>query len=111
MGRGKISYVDVSIDGGISWNQAKLSGPADTKSMHRFYYEFEWQGQQLLLQSRAQDDTGYVQPTKDQLRSVRGENSIYHNNGIQTWAIDKNGIAENVEVSCLVQIVMKTIMA
>ena len=98
-GRGKISYVDVSIDGGISWNQAKLSGPADTKSMHRFYYEFEWQGQQLLLQSRAQDDTGYVQPTKDQLRSVRGENSIYHNNGIQTWAIDKNGIAENVEVS------------
>ena len=98
-GRGKISHVDVSIDGGISWNQAKLSGPADTKSMHRFYYEFEWQGQQLLLQSRAQDDTGYVQPTKDQLRSVRGENSIYHNNGIQTWAIDKNGIAENVEVS------------
>ena len=88
-GRGKISHVDVSIDGGISWNQAKLSGPADTKSMHRFYYEFEWQGQQLLLQSRAQDDTGYVQPTKDQLRSVRGENSIYHNNGIQTWAIDK----------------------
>ena len=98
-GRGKISHVDVSIDGGISWNQAKLSGPADTKSMHRFYYEFEWQGQQSLLQSRAQDDTGYVQPTKDQLRSVRGENSIYHNNGIQTWAIDKNGIAENVEVS------------
>ena len=98
-GRGKISHVDVSIDGGISWNQAKLSGPADTKSMHRFYYEFEWQGQQLLLQSRAQDNTGYVQPTKDQLRSVRGENSIYHNNGIQTWAIDKNGIAENVEVS------------
>ena len=98
-GRGKISHVDVSIDGGISWNQAKLSGPADTKSMHRFYYEFEWRGQQLLLQSRAQDDTGYVQPTKDQLRSVRGENSIYHNNGIQTWAIDKNGIAENVEVS------------
>ena len=98
-GRGKISHVDVSIDGGVSWNQAKLSGPADTKSMHRFYYEFEWQGQQLLLQSRAQDDTGYVQPTKDQLRSVRGENSIYHNNGIQTWAIDKNGIAENVEVS------------
>ena len=98
-GRGKISHVDVSIDGGVSWNQAKLSGPADTKSMHRFYYEFEWQGQQLLLQSRAQDDTGYVQPTKNQLRSVRGENSIYHNNGIQTWAIDKNGIAENVEVS------------
>ena len=98
-GRGKISQVDVSIDGGISWNEARLSGPAHTKSMHRFYYEFDWNGQQLLLQSRAQDDTGYVQPTKDQLRSVRGENSIYHNNGIQTWAVDKNGVTENVEVS------------
>ena len=98
-GRGKISRVDISIDGGINWNEARISGPADSKSMHRFYYEFDWNGQQLLLQSRAQDDTGYVQPTKDQLRSVRGTNSIYHNNGIQTWAVDKNGATENVEVS------------
>ena len=98
-GRGKISRVDVSIDGGISWNEARINGPANSKSMHRFYYEFDWNGQQLLLQSRAQDDTGYVQPTKDQLRSIRGENSIYHNNGIQTWAVDRNGITENVEVS------------
>ena len=98
-GRGKISRVDISIDGGINWNEARISGPADSKSMHRFYYEFDWSGQRLLLQSRAQDDTGYVQPTKDQLRSVRGTNSIYHNNGIQTWAVDKNGATENVEVS------------
>ncbi len=98
-GRGKISRVDISIDGGINWNEARISGPADSKSMHRFYYEFDWNGQRLLLQSRAQDDTGYVQPTKDQLRSVRGTNSIYHNNGIQTWAVDKNGATENVEVS------------
>ena len=98
-GRGKIQKVDVSIDGGVNWAEARLSGPADTKSMHRFYFEFNWDGKPLLLQSRAMDDTGYVQPTKDQLRSIRGENSIYHNNGIQTWAVDKDGIAENVEVS------------
>ena len=98
-GRGKIQKVDVSIDGGVNWAEARLSGPADTKSMHRFYFEFNWDGKPLLLQSRAIDDTGYVQPTKDQLRSIRGENSIYHNNGIQTWAVDKDGIAENVEVS------------
>ena len=98
-GRGKIQKVDVSIDGGINWAEARLSGPADTKSMHRFYFEFNWDGKPLLLQSRAMDDSGYVQPTKDQLRSIRGENSIYHNNGIQTWALDKDGIAENVEVS------------
>ena len=53
----------------------------------------------LLLQSRAYDETGYVQPTKDELRAVRGENSIYHNNGIQTWHVMANGGVENVEIS------------
>ena len=76
-----------------------MSGPSFDKSMHRFYYEFDWDGGPLLLQSRAHDSTGYVQPTKDQLREVRGVNSIYHNNGIQTWAIDEKGRAENVEIS------------
>ena len=45
------------------------------------------------------DSTGYVQPTKNELRAVRGENSIYHNNGIQTWHVRANGEAENVEIS------------
>ncbi len=29
----------------------------------------------------------------------RGVNSIYHNNGIQTWYVNEKGIAENVEIS------------
>jgi sulfane dehydrogenase subunit SoxC len=45
------------------------------------------------------DETGYVQPTKAQLRETRGENAVYHNNCIQTWAVNEQGIAENVEVS------------
>ena len=53
----------------------------------------------LLIQSRAIDETGYIQPTKDELRAVRGENSIYHNNGIQTWHVRDNGEVENVEIS------------
>jgi sulfane dehydrogenase subunit SoxC len=97
-GRGTIPRVDVTLDGGMNWHQARMSGPSLDKSMHRFYYEFDWDGSPLLLQSRAHDSTGYVQPTKEMLREVRGENSIYHNNGIQTWAIDENGQAENVEV-------------
>ena len=98
-GRGTIPRVDVSIDGGANWSKARMSGPSFDKSMHRFYYEFDWDGRPLLLQSRAHDSTGYVQPTKNQLREVRGVNSIYHNNGIQTWAVDEKGRAENVEVS------------
>ena len=98
-GRGTIPRVDVTIDGGINWMQARMDGPSLDKSMHRFYYEIDWDGAPLLLQSRAHDSTGYVQPTKDQLRSVRGLNSIYHNNGIQTWAVNSDGVAENVEIS------------
>ncbi|TLP46868.1 sulfite dehydrogenase [Cohaesibacter sp. CAU 1516] len=98
-GRGTIPQVDVTIDGGITWHKARISGPSLDKSMHRFYYEFDWDGKPLLLQSRAHDSTGYVQPTKDQLRKFRGVNSIYHNNGIQTWAVNEEGQAENVEIS------------
>ena len=98
-GRGTIPRVDVTIDGGKNWHQARMDGPSLNKSMHRFYYEFEWDGSPLLLQSRAMDSTGYVQPTKNELRAIRGENSIYHNNGIQTWYVNENGEAENVEIS------------
>ena len=98
-GRGTIPRVDVSIDGGANWVQARMDGPSLDKSMHRFYHDFVWDGQPMLLQSRAHDSTGYIQPTKDALRKVRGENSIYHNNGIQTWYVDEQGVAENVEVS------------
>ncbi len=98
-GRGTIKEVHVTKDGGRNWHQARIDGPSWDKSMHRFYYEFDWDGSPLLLQSRAIDSTGYVQPTKNELRAVRGENSIYHNNGIQTWHVNVNGEAENVEIS------------
>lgn len=98
-GLGTIPQVDVTIDGGVNWHKARISGPSLDKSMHRFYFEFDWDGKPLYLQSRAHDSTGYVQPTKDQLRKVRGVNSIYHNNGIQTWYVNEEGVAENVEIS------------
>lgn len=98
-GQGRIKRVDVSIDGGRNWKTARLDGPSMSKSIHRFYYDFDWDGKELLLQSRAIDEFGNVQPTKDELRSARGVNSIYHNNAIQTWQIKNDGTAENVEVS------------
>lgn len=98
-GRGTIPRVDVTIDGGKNWHEGRMSGPSLNKSMHRFYFEFDWDGSPLLIQSRAHDSTGYVQPTKAELREIRGENSIYHNNGIQTWYINEKGEAENVEIS------------
>ncbi|MBT3139553.1 sulfite dehydrogenase [Phaeobacter gallaeciensis] len=98
-GRGAISGVDVSIDGGKTWKEARLAAPGQGKALTRFYLDHVWDGSEMLLQSRARDTTGYVQPTKDQLREVRGLNSIYHNNCIQTWWVKATGEAENVEVS------------
>ena len=98
-GHGAIRRVDVSTDGGISWQTARLSREGESKALSRFYLDVDWDGSEMLLQSRAMDETGYVQPTKDQLREVRGLNSVYHNNGIQTWHVKTSGEAENVEVS------------
>ncbi|MCC5963376.1 MAG: sulfite dehydrogenase [Rhodobacteraceae bacterium] len=97
-GLGRIARVDVSLDGGANWQEARLAGEPGDKALTRFYVDHEWDGQPMYLQSRAVDETGYVQPTKDQLREIRGVNSIYHNNGIQTWYVNENGEAENVEI-------------
>jgi sulfane dehydrogenase subunit SoxC len=98
-GRGTVTRVDVTLDGGRNWQEARIDGPVLDRSMTRFYVDFDWQGKELMIQSRAHDSTGYVQPTKDELRKIRGVNSIYHNNGIQTWLVRANGETENVEVA------------
>lgn len=98
-GNGAIKRVDVSIDGGANWTTARLAQPGQKMAMTRFYLDIDWDGTEMFLQSRAIDDTGYVQPTKTQLREVRGLNSVYHNNAIQTWWVRDTGEAENVEVS------------
>ena len=98
-GRGTVDRVDITLDGGKNWRRARLDGLNLPRALSRFYFEFTWNGEPLLLQSRAVDSTGYVQPTKDELRAVRGRNSIYHNNGIQTWHVAPGGKVENVEIS------------
>jgi len=98
-GNGRIKRVDVTTDGGRNWKTARIDGPSLPKALHRFYLDIDWDGSDLLLQSRAIDEAGFVQPTKNELRLARGENSIYHNNGIQTWHVKADGAVENVEVS------------
>jgi sulfane dehydrogenase subunit SoxC len=97
-GRGKIKQVDVSVDGGRNWKTAKLQEPVMSKCLTRFRIPWQWNGEKAQLQSRAIDETGYVQPTLAQLRKVRGVNSIYHKNSIYTWEIDTNGGIKNVQL-------------
>lgn len=97
-GRGKIDRVDVSLDGGKNWQTAELHGPVMDKCLTRFTLPFEWNGEELLIQSRAMDETGYVQPTIGELQKVRGLNSIYHNNAIATWQVHADGSVDNVRL-------------
>ena len=98
-GRGKVKRVDVSVDGGRNWRTARLQEPVLTKALTRFRLDWNWDGTSALLQSRAVDETGHVQPTISQLRAVRGVRSIYHNNAVQTWRVQPDGEVWNVQLA------------
>lgn len=95
-GRGSISRVDVSVDGGASWREAELQGPVLPKCLTRFTLPWDWAGGPALLQSRAVDSTGYTQPLKEQLVGVRGVNSFYHFNPVYGWRVDQKGAVTHV---------------
>ena len=97
-GRDRIRRVDVSVDGGRNWREARLENPVLPKALTRFNFDWVWDGRPAILQSRAIDATGYVQPKITQLRAVRGTRSIYHNNAIQSWLVAANGEVSNVQV-------------
>jgi sulfane dehydrogenase subunit SoxC len=95
-GHGRVQRVDVSVDAGRSWQQARLEEPVLSRALTRFRLPWRWQGQPAALQSRALDESGYVQPTLAQLVAVRGLRSHYHNNAIQTWEVNVKGEVRNV---------------
>jgi sulfane dehydrogenase subunit SoxC len=90
-GRGRISRVEVSTNGGKTWNSAELLTPQSSKAQVRFQYMWNWNGDESLLMSRAIDDSGYVQPTMAQLRAVRGPGTDYHFNSIRAWRVARDG--------------------
>jgi len=98
-GLGRINQVDVSLDGGINWTRARLQEPVLSKALTKFTLEWRWDGRPALLQSRAIDETGFVQPTLAELRQVRGTNSVYNNNSIQTWQVKPDGSVFNVQLA------------
>ena len=90
-GNGSIRGVDVSTDGGASWRRAKLQEPVLPRCLTRFRLPWQWDGGPAVLQSRAEDDTGAVQPTRAALTAERGTNSYYHYNGIHAWQVAAGG--------------------
>lgn len=90
-GRGRITRVELSTDGGATWRDAQLQDPVLPRAHTRFFAMWKWDGQPALLLSRATDETGYVQPTYRQLVEARGPGTDYHFNCIRGWRVDADG--------------------
>jgi sulfane dehydrogenase subunit SoxC len=99
-GKGKITKVMVSADGGKSWGEAALQAPIPSKAFARFRMPWRWDGRPVILQSRAWDDHGSYQPTRGEFVAARGELDAapsvlafknHHCNAITSWAVDNHG--------------------
>src|SRR6266700_4964362 len=105
-GTGRITRVMVSADGGKSWGQAALQGPVHPKAFTRFRMPWRWDGQPVVLQSRAWDEAGNVQPTRAEFVAARGQTERplasplafpnQHYNSITSWGIDGKGEIKHV---------------
>lgn len=90
-GRGKVTKVLVSTDNGKTWNEAHLQGPVLEKAHTAFKFMWNWDGKPTRVLSKAIDETGYMQPTYNQLVKARESKSGYHFNPVVGWDIEKTG--------------------
>ena len=98
-GRGRIARVEVSTDGGVTWQVATLADPVLPKAFRRFTLPWQWDGRAATIRSRCIDETGYVQPTREELIAVRGmtagPDGYDHYNGIKVWTVAANGVVSH----------------
>lgn len=95
-GKGRIARVDVSADGGKSWAEAALCEPVLPACFTRFRIPWRWDGAPAVLQSRAADESGAVQPTRDSLIGERGAFGYFHYHAIVSWGISPEGEISHV---------------
>jgi sulfane dehydrogenase subunit SoxC len=96
-GRGLIERVEITTNGATSWVNAQLHEPRLPMAFTRFRLPWRFDGREAVIASRAIDETGYVQPTREALIAARGTNSIYHFNGIKFWRVQADGTVTNVD--------------
>ena len=89
-GRGVITSVEITTDGGATWSAANLQMPVLPRAHTRFRWPWTWDGTEAVIASRCTDDTGYTQPLLAELIKVRGVNSQYHNNGVRRGDVGRD---------------------
>jgi len=95
-GAGRIRRVEVSTDGGQTWAEAALTGAERAKALVRFRHPWQWQGAAAVLQSRATDEKGNVQPARREWQARFAPDIRFHNNSIVSWAVGTDGSVKNV---------------
>jgi sulfane dehydrogenase subunit SoxC len=95
-GHGSIRRVEISSDGGRNWRDAILQPSLGEKSVHRFSLAWQWDGSPAILQSRATDTAGNVQPSRQSWILRYHGNGRYHYNAIQSWSVSEQGEVRNV---------------
>jgi len=95
-GHGKITKVEVSMDKGATWVEAEMPGPVLPKCLTRFRLPWEWDGKEVVLQSRSTDDQGNLQPTREQWHAPYSVAQFYQCNAIQCWQVSADNSVKNV---------------
>lgn len=99
-GRGKVTRVEISVDGGTTWRDAVLDDLVLPKAFTRFTLPWVWDGTDAHILSRATDETGDIQLTRDQIVAARGLQSgpdgFNHYNGIKAWHVNQRGEVTHV---------------
>ena len=82
-----------------------LQAPVLSKAFTRFRVPWTWDGRPVILQSRATDEAGNVQPTREAFIAERGPPrgtpnvaafTMEHCNAITSWGIDAKGEVSHV---------------
>ena len=90
-GSGAVRRVEISADGGRTWNDAQIEGPAMPMALTRFNHPWTWNGEEAVLQSRCIDERGDVQPSGEEYGAFWGEYAAPHGNVIQPWRVTNVG--------------------
>lgn len=90
-GAGRIKQIEVSADGGKTWAPASLLSPNFPMCTNRFRIAWKWDGKPCVLKSRAIDEKGATQPSRESLIAQRGNKGFYHYNAITSWEVDSVG--------------------
>ena len=100
-GGGAIKTVEVSTDGGKKWNPAQLKMTPQRMAHVRFAYQWNWDGNETELMSRATDEIGQVQALREQIAQwwnvplERDHRVPGLDNSVMPWKIAKDGKVTN----------------